>query len=118
MKNIVLTVDFGKLPPWAIQAKSSQLADWLEKNKKDMPFDNIIILPDAGATQLYWLEGEINNNEHRLQLLKLRDRLKPVLCAIVDMDHPKEDPGYKKAIGELKELRELKLRKMKDIRKP
>ena len=113
MKNLVLTINFGNIPSWAIHAKASQLNDWFKKNVKEMPFENIIIMPDTGTTALYWLEGDVKNPIDRQQLDELKKKLQPVLHAAIDDDYSKEDPQYKKAMDELKQIR---LEKEKNLR--
>lgn len=111
MKNLLITIDFGNIPSFAITAKSRQLSDWFKQNKNELGIDNVIIVPDAGSTKLYWLDGEIDNIDHRTKLDDLAKRLSPILCAAIDMKYDKEDVEYKKAIDQLKELRELQERR-------
>ena len=113
MKNLVLTINFGKVPPWAINAKNKQLADWVAANKENLPFENIVVIPSTTETGLYWLEGDLNSPTDKVKLEEVKDRLKPILCAIINMDYKKDDPEYKKAIEELNELRALQAAKEK-----
>ena len=120
MKNLVLTVNFGKLPPWAVSAKSHQLADWLKPNQEILGIKNIIIFPDTSETKLFWLDGDINNPQDVEEIKQLSNKFKPILSAIINTKiEDKNDPGYKKAMEDLKQLRDLQLAKkaIKDTKK-
>ena len=78
-KNLVIALDFGNIPEWAISAKGRQIADWLEANKKELLLDNIIIMPSVGESRLYWLEGDVDSTTDLDTLRGMRDKLKPVL---------------------------------------
>jgi len=118
MKNLLITIDFGNLPSFAITAKSRQLSDWFKQNRAELGIDNVIIMPDAGSTKLYWLDGEIDNIDHRTKLEDLAHKLSPIFSVVVNTACDKEDAEYKKAMEQLKELRELQDRRaLKDKRK-
>jgi len=122
MKNLLITIDFGNIPSFAIIAKSRQLSDWFKQNKAELGIDNVIIMPDAGSTKLYWLDGEIDNIDHRTKLEDVANKLSPILSAAINLKCDKEDAEYKKAIDQLQQLRELKERRtqaaqLKDKRK-
>jgi len=107
MKNLILMVNFGDIPVWATRAKAQQLADWFKKYQKELGIDNFILMPDNHETKLFWLDGEINNPKDANEIKALADKFKPILSVIIDKVE-EDDPGYKKALEELKELRELK----------
>jgi hypothetical protein len=113
MKTIILTMNFGNnTPTWAINAKCKQLKTWVDQNKENLPFQDLIIFPDtSGETKLYWLDGEANNEDHKKKLSELKNRLTPIISATVDIQTNKSDPDYKKAMEEFKQLRELKMRR-------
>jgi hypothetical protein len=104
MKNLVLTLDFGNIPQWAITAKSKQLQDWLTKYQKDLGIDNIIVFTDSKQTALYWLDEEYDGQK---TLEELKEKLRPILCALINLGCKEDDPKYKEAISQLKELRDL-----------
>ena len=119
MKNLVLTVNFGKLPQWAVSAKAHQLADWLKPNQEILGINNIIIFPDAGETKLFWLDGKVDDPRDIEEIKKLSDKFKPILSAIINTKLDEKDPGYKQAVEDLKQLRDLQLAKkaVKDNKK-
>jgi hypothetical protein len=103
MKNLVVALDYGRIPEWIVQAKNRQIADWVEANKKALPFDNLIILPSVGESRLYWLEGKVGDITDATILAEMRDKLKPVLEIALGITL--DTKGYispeKKAINEL-----------------
>lgn len=112
MKNLVMTVNFGNTPSWAIAAKAKQLNDWLCKNKANLPFENIILMPDStGDTRLYWLEGE-DIPKDRIQLEAIRDKIKPILNVVIQTNMSKEDINFQSAMEELKTLRAERSKKL------
>ena len=103
MRNLVITLDFGTIPEWAITAKKRQISDWIEANKGKLPFDNLILLPSQGESKLYWLEGNVKNEKDITEIASLRDKLKPILEVALGL---KADSGeytnpLKKAMIEL-----------------
>jgi len=78
-KSIVITLDFGKIPEWAVRAKMRQLEDWLKVNKGKLPFDDLIIIPAPGDTKLYWLEGKIGDPKDIAEIERIRNEMKPIL---------------------------------------
>jgi len=78
-RNLIITLDFGNMPEWTVKAKNHQIAAWLDANKGQLPFDNLIILPSVGESKLYWLEGKIDNPVDFIVIKEIRDKLKPVL---------------------------------------
>jgi len=109
MKNLVLTINFGNLPTWATKAKCNQFEQWVQANKSELPFENIVLFPDTqGDTKLYWLEGDPQDLKDAKKLDEVKNKLQPILCALVKLSIEKDDPEYIKAMKELKQLRELK----------
>jgi hypothetical protein len=112
MKNLVLTLDFGNIPPWAIAAKSKQLQDWLSKYQNDLGVDNIILFTDSKQTALYWLDEEYDGQK---ALEEIKEKLRPILCAIINLDCKEDDPKYREAMDQLKELRDLQAARKKQV---
>jgi hypothetical protein len=115
MKNLVLTLDFGNIPQWAIAAKSKQLQDWLTKYQKDLGVDNIIVFTDSKQTALYWLDEEYDGQK---TLEELKEKLRPILCAIVNLDCKEDDPKYQEAMKQLQELRDLQAARQQSDKQP
>jgi hypothetical protein len=111
-RNLVVSLDFGKMPDWAIQAKNRQMADWVHANIKSLPFENLIILPSVGESRLYWLEGKIDDETDLQTIREMKDKLKPVLEIALGITI--DSSGYidpkTAAIEELKKHREEKLK--------
>lgn len=114
--NLIITLDFGKLPDWVIKAKSMQINAWVEANRDKLPFENMILIPAPGESKVYWLEGKVDDPSDIKTLDEIRDRLKPILEAALKVKV--DQSGYvnpiQQGMDELKEHRKrLALKKPK-----
>lgn len=116
MKNLVITLDFGRAPDWAVRAKQQQIGDWLQANKSQLSFDNIILLPSPGETKLFWLEGKVGDTKDEDEIKRIRDEMKPVLeiaLGIKADTEVKYTAPVKNAIADLAAHRDLAAHKAK-----
>lgn len=112
MKNLILTIDMRNIPNWAVNAKCQQMSEWFIKNKEELKINNIILIPDASETRLFWLDGEDTPSNVK-ELDELKGKITPILQVVINTEVADDkDPGYIKAMGELKELRDLKLQRL------
>ena len=86
-RTLILSVDMQGAPDLQRHALQMQMADWLKVNKTVLPFENLIILPAAGETRLFWLEGTATDIK---TLEEIKDRLQPVLQVALDIKIDKE----------------------------
>jgi len=101
LKTLVLTFGFGKAPQWAVVAKIKQLSEWLNKHKTELGVDNFLLFQGTTDTKIFWLEGDINDIKDIKSLNDIRDKLKPVLCAIINLDCKGDNPQCQEALKQL-----------------
>ena len=78
-RTLILTIDMKGGSDWQINAMTRQVSDWVRLNKTLLPIEDLIIVPASGETKLYWLEGELDDEDDIKTLDQVKDRIKPVL---------------------------------------
>lgn len=119
-KTIVMTIDTRELPTWAAEAKVKQFQDYLDALSKEnkLPFDNALVIKDNKETRLFWLEGNLDDVKDKKTFEEMQSFLRPILSALIDLKHNKDDPKYKEALDALQELRELREYRNKKHERP
>ena len=105
MKNLLLTIDLGDIPDHQVRAMQMQMSDWMNANKP-LPFKNIIIMPTRGETRLYWLEGEIDNQQDIKDLDSVKDKLEPLLSVALDLKIDRKKK-YKNPYTKIRRLKDI-----------